>query len=174
MKWPMRRRAHNAVPPTLCRRSGHEYRCRIRRLTRSAMRDLPTVRHPYVVGRECVDRRGIYSCFAGARIYASEIVQPDGHTSGRRHPAGDRMMARVQREHRLSHYVDKLLDRILLEPCWYTAVDHSGRAIGGSVQAQMNWRQHQKWMGIKPSQLDWNIEQMAIDIPSDVPLWRIA
>jgi hypothetical protein len=84
------------------------------------------------------------------------------------------MMARVQREHRLSHYVDKLLDRILLEPCWYTAVDHSGRAIGGSVQAQMNWRQHQKWMGIKPSQLDWNIEQRAIDIPSDVPLWRIA
>ena len=84
------------------------------------------------------------------------------------------MMARVQREHRLSHYESKLLDRILLEPCWYTAVDHSGRAIGGSVQAQMNWRQHQKWMGIKPSQLDWNIEQMAIDIPSNVPLWRIA
>jgi hypothetical protein len=83
-------------------------------------------------------------------------------------------MARIQREHRFSHYVSKLLDRILLEPCWYTAVDHSGRAIGGSVQAQMNWRQHQKWMGIKPSQLDWEIVQQAIDIPTPEPLWRIA
>jgi hypothetical protein len=83
-------------------------------------------------------------------------------------------MARNQAEHRLSHYVVKMIDRILTEPCWYTAVDHSGRAISGSPQAQMNWRQHQKWMGIKPSQLDWNIEQQAIDIPSPEPLWRVA
>ena len=87
-------------------------------------------------------------------------------------------MARNSSEHRLSHWCDRLLDRILLEPCWYTAVDHSGRAIGGSPQAQMNWRQHQKWMGIKPSQLDWSIEQMATDIMSlsgaDEPIWRVA
>jgi hypothetical protein len=83
-------------------------------------------------------------------------------------------MARNQAEHRLSHYVDKMLDRILVEPCWYTAIDHSARAIGGSPQAQMNWRQRQKAMGIKPSQLDWSIEQQAIDIPSPEPLWRVA
>jgi hypothetical protein len=72
------------------------------------------------------------------------------------------MNKRDNGEHRLSHWVDQLLDRILLEPCWYTAQDHSGAAIGGSEQAQMNWRQKQKWMGVKPSQLDWRIYQSPV------------
>lgn len=65
-----------------------------------------------------------------------------------------------QSEHRLSHYFDMLLDRALTEPCWYTAIDHSGAAIGMSEQAQMNWRSRQKAMGIKPSNLDWLVIQL--------------
>lgn len=62
-------------------------------------------------------------------------------------------------EHRLSHWVGMLLEQVLLEPCWFTAQDHSGRAIAGSPQMQMNWRQKQRWYGVKPSQLDWRIVQ---------------
>ena len=64
-----------------------------------------------------------------------------------------------QPEHRLSHIVAALLDRILIGDCWHTAVDHSGAAIGKSEQAQMAWRQRQKAMGIKPAHLDWYIYQ---------------
>ena len=68
-------------------------------------------------------------------------------------------MANDDPEHRLSHYVDEMLQRIMVEPCWYTAQDHSGRAIHGSAQAQMNWRAKQKWYGVKPAQLDWRMYQ---------------
>lgn len=64
-----------------------------------------------------------------------------------------------QPEHRLSFFVDSLLDRILVGDCWYTAIDHSGAAIGKSDQAQMAWRQRQKAMGIKPAHLDWCVYQ---------------
>lgn len=65
-------------------------------------------------------------------------------------------------EHRLSHWFGHLLERILLEPCWFTAQDHSGAAIGNSPQKQMNWRAKQKWYGVKPSQLDWRIYQSPV------------
>lgn len=67
-----------------------------------------------------------------------------------------------QSEHRLSKYFDILLDRIMVEPFWATAIDHSGAAIGMSEQAQMNWRSRQKVMGIRPSHLDWYLFQYPI------------
>src|ERR1700742_2215972 len=68
-------------------------------------------------------------------------------------------MSRDQPEHRLSHWVSILIARCVQEPCWFSAIDHSGRAIGGSPQSQMAWRHRQKWMGITPSHLDWYIYQ---------------
>ena len=68
----------------------------------------------------------------------------------------------IQREHIFSHYVDALLDRIMVEPCWFTAVDHSGAAIGKSDHAQMAWHQRRKAMGIKPAHLDWYVYQRPI------------
>lgn len=65
-------------------------------------------------------------------------------------------------EHRLSHHLSNLLPRIIMEPCWSTAQDHSGAAIGGSAQKQMAWRQKQAWYGLKPSQLDWRLFQAPI------------
>jgi hypothetical protein len=79
-------------------------------------------------------------------------------------------MARDDPEHRLSHWVNELLERILLEPCWYTAQDHSGRAINGSQQMQMNWRQKQRWYGVKPSQLDWRVIQCQAILYAEVEL----
>jgi hypothetical protein len=73
-------------------------------------------------------------------------------------------------EPRLSHWVNELLERILLEPCWFTAQDHSGRAIGGSPQAQMNWRQKQRWTGIKVSQLDWRVVQCQPNLYAEIEL----
>jgi hypothetical protein len=64
-----------------------------------------------------------------------------------------------QREHRLSHYVDKLLDRILAEPCWYTAIDTAAKSIDGDKTKAMVWAQRRKAMGIKPSHLDWYVYQ---------------
>lgn len=77
---------------------------------------------------------------------------------------------RDQAEHRLSHYVDALFDRILMPPVWYSAQDHSGAAIGRSEHAQMAWRQRQKAMGIKPSQLDWRIVQGAPMLYAEIEL----
>lgn len=66
-----------------------------------------------------------------------------------------------QPEHRFSHYVDMLFDRVILEPCWFTAVDHSG-PVGqkGDTREQratkrMRWEQRLKAIGVKPSGLDW-------------------
>jgi hypothetical protein len=65
-------------------------------------------------------------------------------------------------EHRLSHHLGGLLTRIVMEPCWHTAQDHSGAAIGASKQRQMNWRAKQHWYGVKPSQLDWRLIQLPL------------
>ena len=71
-----------------------------------------------------------------------------------------------QPEHRLSHWCRELLARILLEPCWATAQDTAGRAIGATwaeqQQSRMRWEQNQKWYGVKPDQLDWRIFQAPI------------
>ena len=53
-----------------------------------------------------------------------------------------------QKEHRLSHYFDMMLDRMLTEPCWYTAIDHSGAAIGMSVNLRVQstwWNRLMPW-----------------------------
>jgi hypothetical protein len=70
---------------------------------------------------------------------------------------------RDEPEHRLSHAVSRLLSRILEEPCWFTAQDHSGRAIGDTKEArarsQIRWNEARKKQGIKPDQLDWRVIQ---------------
>ena len=69
-------------------------------------------------------------------------------------------------EHRLSIYVNKLLERTLLEPCWFTAQDTAARAIGENweeqAQARMIWAHRQRKYGVKPSQLDWRVFQSPI------------
>jgi hypothetical protein len=71
-----------------------------------------------------------------------------------------------QPEHRLSHFVDALLDRVLVEPCWYSAVDHGAAPMGGTKEEQKNARmvraQRMKARGIKPSHLDWFVYQRGI------------
>lgn len=64
-------------------------------------------------------------------------------------------------EHRFSHYFDKFLDRVLLEPAWYTAVDDS-EPVGGKGDSKqdlaikrMRREQRKRAMGVKPSALDW-------------------
>jgi hypothetical protein len=70
-----------------------------------------------------------------------------------------------QPEHRLSHYVDVLFDRVVMQPAYYTAVDHSGPVGQKGDDAELrrikrlSWEQHQRWMGIKPDQLDWYLVQ---------------
>lgn len=62
--------------------------------------------------------------------------------------------------------MDALLDRILVEPCWYSAVDHGAAPMGGTKdeqkQARMIRAQRMKARGIKPSHLDWFIYQRGI------------
>lgn len=79
-------------------------------------------------------------------------------------------------EHRLSHWFGEMVERVLMEPCWCTAIDHSGRAIGASNverrRAQMIWRERQKKMGIKPDHLDWYFYQVATGIYAQFELKR--
>ncbi len=74
--------------------------------------------------------------------------------------------SRDEPEHRLSHWCGVLLGRVLLEPCWFTAQDTAGRAIGASwseqAQSRMRWHAKQKWYGVKPDQLDWRIFQKPV------------
>lgn len=77
-----------------------------------------------------------------------------------------------QPEHRFSHWVMVLFERVILEPCYFTAVDHSGEPIGGDPAKNMRWREKQKAMGIKPSQLDWQAVQFT-DIGEDEPIWPV-
>lgn len=71
-----------------------------------------------------------------------------------------------QPEHRLSHFVDSLLDRVMVEPCWYSAVDHGAAPMGGTKEEQKTARmvraQRMKARGIKPSHLDWFVYQRGI------------
>lgn len=71
-----------------------------------------------------------------------------------------------QPEHRLSHFVDALLDRILVEPCWYSAVDHGATPMGKTDdeqrQANMIRAQRMKARGVKPAHLDWFVFQNGI------------
>ena len=62
-------------------------------------------------------------------------------------------------EHRLSHYVDTLLDRIVLEPCWFSAVDTGTVMVNSTPTARMRWEQRRRAMGIKPHHLDWYVYQ---------------
>ncbi|HEX2941525.1 MAG TPA: hypothetical protein VHO91_10790 [Rhodopila sp.] len=62
------------------------------------------------------------------------------------------------------------MDRIVCEPMWATAIDHSGAAIGKSERAQMVWRQRQKAMGIRPSHLDWYVYQRDTGIFAQIEL----
>lgn len=79
-----------------------------------------------------------------------------------------------QPEHRLSHFVDALLDRILMEPCWYSAVDHGVAPLGKSKeqqrQANMIRAQRMKARGIKPSHLDWFCYQKSTGIYAQIEL----
>lgn len=69
------------------------------------------------------------------------------------------MAKRDQPEHRLSHYVAMLLDRIVLEPAWFTAVDHAARPMNVRPEAVMRWEQQRRAMGVKPGQLDFYVYQ---------------
>lgn len=66
-----------------------------------------------------------------------------------------------QPEHRLSHYVDSLLDRIILTdgPHWWTAVETGTIMLNKSAYARMNWEQKRRARGIKPAHLDWYLYQ---------------
>lgn len=79
-----------------------------------------------------------------------------------------------QPEHRLSHFVDALLDRILLEPCWFSAVDHGAAPLGKSKeqqrQANMIRAQRMKARGVKPSHLDWFCYQRSTGIYAQIEL----
>jgi hypothetical protein len=67
-----------------------------------------------------------------------------------------------QPEWRLSHYVDSLLDRIMIEPCWYSAIEGGTIMINKSPQARMLESQRRKARGIKPHHLDWMVYQYPI------------
>lgn len=79
-----------------------------------------------------------------------------------------------QAEHRLSHYIDALLDRILLEPCWYSAIDHFAVPMGETDEskkiANMVRFQRLKAMGVKPAHLDWFVYQKSTGIYAQIEL----
>ena len=66
-----------------------------------------------------------------------------------------------QPEHRLSSFVDSLLDRIVVvdAPAWWTAVDTGTIMVIKSREARMNWEQKRRARGIKPAHLDWYLYQ---------------
>jgi hypothetical protein len=68
-------------------------------------------------------------------------------------------MKKDQPEHRLSAYVDTLLERIVTQPAWFTAVETGTVMVNKSPQARMNEAAKRKKRGIKPFHLDWMIYQ---------------
>lgn len=66
---------------------------------------------------------------------------------------------RDQAEHALSHWVDRYLDRAIVGPCWYTAVETGTWMVGGSREARMNAENKRRARGIKPCHLDWYLWQ---------------
>lgn len=79
-----------------------------------------------------------------------------------------------QPEHRLSYFVDALLDRIMVEPCWFSAIDHGAAPLGKSKEEQrkanMIRAQRMKARGIKPSHLDWFCYQKETGIYAQIEL----
>lgn len=74
-------------------------------------------------------------------------------------------MARIdQPEHRLSHWVSELCDRIILTdgPAWWTAVDVEEKLVKDTPEARMFRAMKKKVMGIKPGHLDWCVYQTPI------------
>lgn len=68
-------------------------------------------------------------------------------------------MVTDQPEWRLSHYVDMLLDRVMMKPCWYSAIEGGSIMVAQSVEARMQNAARRKARGIKPSHLDWMVYQ---------------
>lgn len=79
-----------------------------------------------------------------------------------------------QSEHRLSKFVDAMLDRILVEPCWFTAIDHGIAPLGKNKeeqrQARMVHAQRMKARGVKPSHLDWYCYQKETGVFAQIEL----
>ena len=71
---------------------------------------------------------------------------------------------RDQAEHGLSHWVDLFLERALLPPCWFTAVDTGTYRPGITREQWMAAEQKRRAMGIKPHHLDWYVYQRATGI----------
>jgi hypothetical protein len=69
-------------------------------------------------------------------------------------------MAKVdQPEHRLSHYVNTLLERVVVEPCWFTAVETGTIMVKATPEARMQAENRRRSRGIKPAHLDWMLYQ---------------
>lgn len=62
-------------------------------------------------------------------------------------------------EHGLSHWVDRFLDRVMIGPCWYTAVETGTWMPGATREARMNAENKRRARGIKPCHLDWYLWQ---------------
>jgi hypothetical protein len=62
-------------------------------------------------------------------------------------------------EHRLSHWAGELIERIMLEPYWATAVDTGTMMVSPDPHARMIWESRRRFMGIKPHHLDWYVYQ---------------
>ena len=69
-----------------------------------------------------------------------------------------------QIEHALSHWVDRLLDRIIIGDGWWTAVETGTVMVTLSREARMNAEDKRKARGIKPHHLDWYCWQRSTGI----------
>lgn len=67
-------------------------------------------------------------------------------------------------EHALSHWVDTLLDRVMLGETWYTAVETGTWMPGATVEQRMNAEGKRRARGIKPAHLDWMAYQLSTGI----------
>lgn len=72
------------------------------------------------------------------------------------------MVRNDQPEWRLSHYVNSLLEKIITEPAWFTAVDTGTQMVHKTQEARFAAEARRKARGIKPAHLDWYIYQFPI------------
>lgn len=72
------------------------------------------------------------------------------------------MVKHDQPEWRLSHYVNSLLEKIILEPCWLTAVDTGTQMVHKTQEARFAAEARRKARGIRPAHLDWYVYQFPI------------
>src|SRR5574337_904962 len=71
-----------------------------------------------------------------------------------------RLMAKTDRpEHRLSHHTKLLIERIVEQPYWATAIDTGTYMPGATPEQRFARENHRKWMGIVPAAPDWMIYQ---------------